>query len=64
MPKGLVRRVAPVSMIAPNHVEGAPGPSLLGTGDIDTMQVQTSIRMLDTCTTLPAACLFSETSGH
>jgi hypothetical protein len=25
--------VAPVSVIVPNHVEGAPGPSLLGTGE-------------------------------
>jgi hypothetical protein len=24
----------PGPMIGPNHVEGAPGPSLLGTGDI------------------------------
>jgi hypothetical protein len=27
------RRVAPVPMIFPNHAEGAPGPTLLGTGD-------------------------------
>jgi len=27
------RRVVPVSMIFSNHTEGAPGPSLLGTGD-------------------------------
>jgi len=36
----------------------------LGTQDIDTMQAQTSIRLSDTSTTLPAACLFSEMSGH
>ena len=32
------RLVAPVSMTLPNHGEGAPGPSLLGTGDISTIQ--------------------------
>src|SRR5580698_1968843 len=37
-------RVAPVPMIVPSHAEGAPGPSLLGTGDVDTMQAQTSTR--------------------
>jgi hypothetical protein len=26
-------RVAPIPVIVPNHAEGAPGPSLLGTGD-------------------------------
>ena len=29
-----MRRVAPVSVTFPNHAEGAPGPSLSGTGDI------------------------------
>ena len=28
-----VRQVAPVPMTYPHHVEGGPGPSLLGTGD-------------------------------
>jgi toxin-antitoxin system PIN domain toxin len=54
--------VAPV----PNHndTEGAPGPSLLGTGDIDTMREQTSICMADTSMTLPLACLLSAASVH
>jgi hypothetical protein len=26
-------RVAPIPVTVPNHAEGAPGPSLLGTGD-------------------------------
>jgi hypothetical protein len=33
------RRVPPVSMTLPNQAEGAPGPSLSGTGEIDTMHV-------------------------
>ena len=56
----LKRRVAPVS----NHTEGAPGPSLLGTGDIDTMREQTSIRVPDASMTLPIACLLSAASAH
>ena len=44
-------RVAPVPVTVPYHVEGAPGPSPLGTGDIDTMQARISIRMLDTSMT-------------
>jgi hypothetical protein len=28
---------SPVPMIVPNNAEGAPGPSPLGTGDLDTM---------------------------
>jgi hypothetical protein len=42
---GCYRRVTPVPMIVPSHAEGAPGPSLLGTGDVDTMQSQTSTRL-------------------
>ena len=56
--------MAPVSAIFPNQDEGAPGPSLLGTGDIDTMQELTSTRTPDAFTTLPPVCLFSEASGH
>jgi RHS repeat-associated protein len=37
----------------PNHAEGAPGPSLLGTGDIDTMQAMPSVRGSDTPMTPP-----------
>jgi len=48
----------------PNEDEGGPGLSLLETGDIDTMQAQTSIRLPDTSTTLSAACLSSQASGH
>ena len=33
------RRVAPVPVRFPNHAEGAPGPSLLGTGDVSTIQM-------------------------
>ena len=43
---------------------GAPGASHLGTWDIDTMQGQTSIRVPDTCMTLPLACLLSAASAH
>jgi len=57
-------RVAPVSAIFPNQDEGAPGPSLLGTGDIDTMQASTSTGTPDTSTTLSLACTFSEASAH
>jgi RHS repeat-associated protein len=42
---------------------GAPGASHLGTWDIDTMQAQTSIRVPDTSTPPPFACLFSEASS-
>ena len=38
-------RVAPVPMIFPNHTEGAPGPSHLGTGHIDTMRVPATIQL-------------------
>ncbi len=31
-----IRRVAPVPVRSPDHAEGAPGPSLLGTGDGST----------------------------
>jgi hypothetical protein len=31
-----VARAPPIPLIVPNHAEGAPGPSLLGTGDIDS----------------------------
>ena len=48
----------------PPHAEGAPGPSLLGTGDIDTMQAMASIRIPDSSMTPLLACLFSEASGH
>ena len=51
-------------MTVSNHDEGAPGPSLLGTGDIDTMQELTSTRTPDAFTTLPPVCLFSEAPGH
>ena len=44
--------------------EGAPGPSLLGTGDIDTMQAMASIRIPDSSMTPLLTCLFSEASGH
>jgi hypothetical protein len=37
-------RVAHIPAIIQNQHEGAPGPSLLGTGEIATMQAQTSIR--------------------
>ena len=56
--------MAPVSMIIPNYTEGAPGPSLLGTGDIDTMQAQTSIRLPDIPMTPPLTCHLSTASGH
>ena len=59
MPSGLKRRVAPVPMIVPNHAEGATGPSLLGSGDIDTMQAQASIRVPDTSMMPLLACLLS-----
>ena len=36
----------------------------LGTGDIDTMQAQTSIRVPDTSMTPPPACLLSAASAH
>jgi len=55
--------VALVSVTVSNHDEGAPGPSLLGTGDIDTMQARSSTRLPDTTTTLPHACLFSAAFG-
>ena len=48
----------------PNHDEGAPGPSPLGTGGIDTMQAQTSIRMPDTFMTPPVDCLLRAASAH
>jgi len=41
---------------------GGSGPSLLGTGDVDTMQAMTSIRLPDTSMTLPLACLLSAAS--
>ena len=44
--------------------EGAPGPSLLGTGDIDTMQALASTRTPDTSRTPPYACLLSAASAH
>jgi hypothetical protein len=31
------RRVAPVPKIVFNHAEGAPGPSLLGTGEVSSL---------------------------
>jgi hypothetical protein len=38
-PQAMVNwRVAPVSVIVPNQAEGAPGPSLLGTGDTTTIR--------------------------
>jgi len=40
--------VAPVPMIVPNHAEGAPGPSLLGTGDTTT--ICTGTRMMSSTT--------------
>ena len=51
-------------MTIPSHAEGAPGPSLLGTGDIDTMQAPTSTRTPDTTMTLPPTCLFSAASAR
>ena len=62
--RGRSWRVAPVSAVFPNPDEGAPGPSLLGTGDSDTMQAMTTTRVPDTSTTTPAAWLFSAASGH
>jgi hypothetical protein len=59
-----LRRVAPVPVTVSYQVEGAPGPSLLGTGDIDTMQAQTSIRLPDTPMTPPLACLLRAVSPH
>lgn len=50
-------------MTIPNHAAGAPGPSLMGTGDIGTMQAVASIRIPDTSMTPLLACLFSEASG-
>jgi RHS repeat-associated protein len=44
--------VAPIPRIFPNHTEDA--------GNIDTMQVLPSSRLLDIFTTLPLACLSSE----
>lgn len=43
---------------------GGPGPFHLGTGDSDTMQTQTSIRVPDTSMTPPPACLLSAASTH
>jgi RHS repeat-associated protein len=43
---------------------GGPGPSLLETGDIDTMQAQASIRVRHTFMTPPFACLLSAASDH
>jgi RHS repeat-associated protein len=43
---------------------GTLGASPLVIWDIDTMQVSISIRTPDAPMTLPAACLFSEASGH
>ena len=48
-------------MSFPNHTEGTP--SLLGTGDIDTMQAQTSIRVPDTPMTVSLACVLSASSA-
>jgi hypothetical protein len=48
-------RVAPVPMIVPNHSEGAPGPLLLGTGDIDAMQALALSRTSDAFTIRPHA---------
>jgi len=56
--------VTPVPVTFPDHNEGAPCPSLSGTGDIDTMQVLTSTRTLDTSTTLPLGCLLSAAFAH
>ncbi len=69
----------PVPMIIPSHTEAAPEParrgqSLVrracppwrgaGTGDIDTMQAQTSIRVPDISMTEPLVCLLSAASLH
>jgi hypothetical protein len=44
--------------------KGALGPSLLGTGDMDTMQAHALIRVQDTFMALPLACLLSAASAH
>ena len=54
----------PVPMILPNHAAGAPGPSLLGTGGIDTMQMLASTRTLNTSTTPPPVCPLSAAPAH
>ncbi len=43
---------------------GGPGPWLCGTGDIDTMGVQTAIREPATSTTPSPACLLGAESAH
>jgi RHS repeat-associated protein len=50
-------RVAPVPVIFSNQDEGATGPSLLGTGDVDTMPALAPTRTPHTTTTPPRACL-------
>ena len=60
--------VATVPVTISNEDEGAPvsrfwRPGILETGAIDTMQAQTSIRLPDTSTALPAACHFSQVSA-
>jgi RHS repeat-associated protein len=45
-------------------VVGGPGPSLLGAGDIDTMQGLTSTRTPDITTTLSHVCSLSVASAH
>ena len=42
---------------------GAPGPSRLGTGDINTMQAITPMQLPDTSMTPPLARLLSPASG-
>ena len=53
-----------VSVPCASPDEGATGPSQLGTGDIDTTQAQTSIRVPDTSMTQLLVCLLSAASTH